>query len=305
MAHISTIGSWSFHPLITSFPPTVLPNIAYWNITNGTWEYQVQVSWPLNWTSTNVASSVDTLYVLDGNALAQTATEAFRKRRPVDSTQPDWIVVSIGYPELIPDSPYSTGRYHDYQMPVCANCSAAPVPGVPPNADNFITFLDDILRPWVRNTLFPNVTFKRDGLYGHSFAGLFVFYSLLARPDLFDVFLSSSPALTWNSDYIFSQLGPLQTGYSPNGTTKPAFQLSYGAFEQFPQKRRTETYEAYERRRSFLGSLRMEELCNRLYNEIKDSPRLRHIELLRYPFSYHAAVASAALCDGIDYFLDW
>ena len=303
----SSIGTWAFHPLITSFPPTVLPNLEYWNVTNGTWEYQVQVSWPLNWTSTDVDSTVNTLYVLDGNALAQTATEAFRKRRPVDSTQPDWIVVSIGYPDLIPDSPYSTGRYQDYQMPICANCSAPPLPGplFPSNGDNFITFLDDVLRPWIRDTRFPSVDFNRDGLYGHSFAGLFVIYSLLVRPDLFDTFISSSPALDWNHDYIFAQLGPLKTGHLPNGTMGPALQLSYGGYEQFPPKRRTETQAAYEARRDFFASLRMEELCKRLYDDLKDSSKLRHIELNEYPFSYHAAVGSAALCDGIDYFLDW
>ncbi|KAF2205489.1 hypothetical protein GQ43DRAFT_453106 [Delitschia confertaspora ATCC 74209] len=287
MANGSLIGTWSFHPLITSFPPTVLPNIAYWNITNGTWEYQL-------------------MYVLDGNALAHTATEAFRKRRPVDSIQPDTIVVSVGYPDILPDSPYSQGRYYDYQMPVCANCTIPDIPGVPSSAENFIAFLDEVLRPWIRKTVFPSVTFNRDGLYGHSLGGLFVLYALLVRPDLFDVFLSASPYLIWNDEYIFSQLGPLKTGNNlSNGTTKPAFQLSYGGYEQFPQKRRTETPEAYEARRTFLSSLKTADLCNKLYNELKDSPTLRDTELNVYPFSYHAAVGSAAVSDGIDYFLDW
>jgi len=61
MAVNSSAGAWSFYPLVTAFPPTILPNIAYWNVTNGTWEYQVQLSWPLNWTSTNVTSTVETL----------------------------------------------------------------------------------------------------------------------------------------------------------------------------------------------------------------------------------------------------
>jgi predicted alpha/beta superfamily hydrolase len=86
-----------------------------------------------------------TSYVLDGNALAGTATEAFRKRRPVDSSQPDTIVVTIGYPDLIPDSPYSNGRYYDYQMPVCANCTQPWQPGVPSNGDNFLVFVNDVL----------------------------------------------------------------------------------------------------------------------------------------------------------------
>jgi predicted alpha/beta superfamily hydrolase len=243
-------------------------------------------------------------YVLDGNALAQTATEAFRKRRPVDSTQQDTIVVSIGYPTLIPDSPYSDGRYYDYQMPVCANCTTPTLPGVPSGGDAFITFLDESLRPWIQNTIFPNVVFNRDGLYGHSFAGLFTLYTLLTHPDLFDVFISASPYLIWNDEYIFSQLESLKP-VSPTNGTKPAFQLSYGGLEQNAQKRRTETQAEFVARRDFLGSLKMRDLVTRLYAELEDSPRFRHIELHEYPFSYHAAVGSSALCDGIDYFLDW
>jgi hypothetical protein len=61
MSSLSSVGNWSFHPLVEAFPATVLPNIAYWNVSNGTWEYQVQVSWPLNWTTRDVDSTVETL----------------------------------------------------------------------------------------------------------------------------------------------------------------------------------------------------------------------------------------------------
>ncbi|KAF1911537.1 Alpha/Beta hydrolase protein [Ampelomyces quisqualis] len=305
MSNLSTTGAWSFHPLVEAFPPTILPNIAYWNVTNGTWDYQVQVSWPLNWTSKDVNSTVETLYVLDGNALAQSATEALRKRRPVDFNQPDTIVVSIGYPNLQPDSPYSDRRYHDYQMPVCDDCPPQQdAPDVPSGGKAFINFLDTILRPWVHN-YFPNAEFHRDGLYGHSFGGLFVLYALLSHPHVFDVFLSASPYLIWNNEYFFTQNSPLYSAVTSTGTTKPALQLTYGALEQAPKKRRTETPEAYETRRAFLASLKTEDLVIRLYDKIKDSPLLRDVELQEYPFSYHAAVGGNALADGIDYFLDW
>ena len=248
-------------------------------------------------------------YVLDGNALAHTATEAFRKRRPVDFAQPDTIVVSIGYPDHIEDSPYSNGRYYDYQMPVCANCSVPIEPvGIPSGGAAFITFLDTVLRPWVRSN-FPNVHFNRDGLFGHSFGGLFVIYSLLVRPDLFDVFLSASPYLIWNNQYIFSPPSPLYTTtwpYLPSNSTKqPALQLSFGGYEQFPRKRRTETHEEYEQRKALLSSLKTQDLLEKLYAELGERTSLRDVELHEYPFSYHAAVGSNALIDGIDYFLDW
>lgn len=133
-------------------------------------------------------------------------------------------------------------------------------------------------------------------------------YALLVRPDLFDTFLSASPALYWNDGYILqpSQLEPLTTQKGKKPKSKPAFQLSYGALEQFPVKRRTETQEEYETRKSFYQTvIMMSTNSNRLYNSIKNSTRLRDVSLHEYPFSDHAAVGGAALADGIDYFLDW
>ncbi|KAH3954060.1 hypothetical protein HBH70_113900 [Parastagonospora nodorum] len=307
MSNLSTLGAWSFHPLASPFPSTILPNIAYWNVTNGTWEYEVQVSWPLNWTSRDVASTVETLYVLDGNALGLSTTEAFRKRRPVDFAQSDTIVVSVGYPasNLQPDSPYSDARYYDYQMPVCPTCAPQQdAPGVPSGGAAFLAFLDGVLRPWVHE-YFPQTHFNRDGLYGHSFSGLFVLYALFTRPEMFDVWMSASPYLVWNGEYFFSRDSPLYSGVQRNATTKPALQISYGELEQNAKKRRMETQEAFEARRAFLASMKMEDLCTRLYDEVKGSGLLRDVELHEYPFSYHAAVGGNALADGIDYFLDW
>lgn len=233
------------------------------------------------------------------------ATEAVRRRRPVEFNMPDTIVVSVGYSNgLIADSPYSTGRSYDYQPPVCKTCTPASAPGVPSNADNFITFLDTVLKPWVRHTLFPNTVFSRDALYGHSFGGLFVLYALLVRPDLFDTFLTASPALFWNDKYMFSQLGPLKKKAN-SSDPRPAFQISYGRLEQYPVRRRIETDAEFAYRKSVLSFSNMTDNCQRLYNEVKNSKQLRDVSIHEYPFSDHAAVGGAAISDGLDYFLDW
>ncbi|KAJ4983739.1 IroE protein [Stagonosporopsis vannaccii] len=305
----ASIGAWTFSPLATEFPATVLPNVGFWNVSNGTWEYQIQLAWPLNWTTTLEKATVETMYVLDGNAQGLTATEAIRRRRPVEFNQPDSIIVSIGYPNTIEDSPYSTSRYSDMQPPVCATCPVPAIPGVPSNAEGLISFIDTALRPWVQQEVFKAATFDRDALYGHSFAGLFVLYALTTRPDLFDTFLSASPALYWNDDYVFNHtdfLAPLKSNHSSGSNgTKPAFQISYGGLEQFPKQRRRETDEDFEFRKSILVPMRMTDLSERLYAELADSPALRDVELNVYPNSYHATVGTAAFSDGIDYFLDW
>jgi len=242
-------------------------------------------------------------YVLDGNAQGPVATQAVRNRRPVNSYMPDTIVVSLGYPAQIADSPYSTGRYYDYQLPVCSNCTAPEQPGVPSNADNFIAFVGDVVKPWVRK-LFPNTEFSRDALHGHSFAGLFTFYALITRPDLFDTFLIASPALYWNNGYIFDHLAPL-TAPSGNNATKPAVQLTYGHLEQFLVQRRVETNAEFQARKSFLSFTMMTTNCKRLYEALSNSTIIRDVELREYPFSDHTAVGMASIVDGLDYFLDW
>lgn len=59
------IGNWTFTPLAQSFPSTILPNMGWWSASNGTWDYQIHVSWPLNWTMRNEAGLVETLYVAE------------------------------------------------------------------------------------------------------------------------------------------------------------------------------------------------------------------------------------------------
>ncbi|KAF1929860.1 uncharacterized protein M421DRAFT_4290 [Didymella exigua CBS 183.55] len=275
-----------------AFPATVLPNIGFWSVSNGTWEYQIQLSWPLNWTTPLENSTVETIYILDGNAQGLPATEAVRGHRPVEFNQPDIITVPIGDPETIEDSPY---------IPT--------IPGVPSNADDLISFIDTTLHPWVQTEVSKAAIFDRDALFGHSFAGLFVLYTLTVRPDLFDTFLSASPALYWNGDYVFNHTDFLAllkaNATSVSNGTKPALQLSRGGLEQYPKQRRRETDEEFEFRKSILVPQRMTNLTDTLYSQLAGSPLLRDVELSVFPNSYHITVGGAAFSDGIDYFLDW
>ncbi|OCL11000.1 hypothetical protein AOQ84DRAFT_425487 [Glonium stellatum] len=297
--------SWSFNPIVPAFPHTVFPNVALWNVSNRVdLNYQIQVSWPLEWTSQEVESTVLTMYVLDGNALGMTATEAFRRRKPVEPTQPDCIVVSIGYP--LTDSVYSPQRAIDFQPPppngsVLQNSSGTPQPKA--GADDFIEFIDRTLRPFVRSTLFPNVTFKRDALYGHSFGGLFVIYVLITQPKLFDTFLSASPALFWNNGSLLDQIYRLET--APIGEIKPDFVINYGTLEQFPIRRRTESEEAFQARKSLIEQFAMTDNCKELYQRIASSSKLRDVVLKEYEGQDHSSVAASGITDGIDFFVDW
>ena len=232
-----------------------------------------------------------------------TASEAFKRRKPVEPAQPDSIVINIGYP--LTDAVYSPQRSIDFQPPL-PNGSEPQVP--PSGANDFIDFIDKVLRPFVHSTLFPNVRFTRDALYGHSFGGLFTIYALITHPNLFDTFMTASPAIFWNNGSILDDIDLLQSTTPPKANvTKPAFRISYGSLEQFPIQRRTETEEAFEARRAIIEPFRMTDNCNELYRRVQGNgtDRLRDVVLKEYEGQDHSSVAASAIADGIDYFVDW
>lgn len=59
---MTSLGVWTFSPITTQFPTNILPNLGFYTATNGTWDYQIQLSWPLNWTSQAESSTVETMY---------------------------------------------------------------------------------------------------------------------------------------------------------------------------------------------------------------------------------------------------
>jgi hypothetical protein len=101
-------------------------------------------------------------------------------------------------------------------------------------------------------------------------------WALLAHPDLFNNALTASPLPVLEQGF---HLERFRLTYRFEYYSDPALEISYGALEQYPIKRRTKTDE--------------------------QSPILRDVSLHEYPFSYHAAVGTAVLTDGIDYFLGW
>lgn len=92
---------------------------------------------------------------------------------------------------------------------------------------------------------------------------------------------------------------------SRSNDTKPALQLSYVGLERVPKQRRKETDDEFEFRKSILVLQRMTNLTDRFYAELAESLALRDVELNVFLNSYHTTVGSAALRDGIEYFLDW
>ncbi|KAK4173918.1 Alpha/Beta hydrolase protein [Triangularia setosa] len=303
---------WTFTPF-PPLPPAFLPNTRFYNATSpfSNITYQISLSYPFQWGPSSLLTTeitnktALTIYVTDGNALAATAADHLKRRKPVDPSQPDALVVGIGY--ALTDNVYAlTQRAIDF---------GAPIPGepVPWGADAFIDFIDLSLRPWVQCTVFPSVNFTRDAIYGHSSGGLFVTYALITRPDLFDTFIVASPSLTLMNGTVLGnvtmQLGdgmeiPGEVEFGQN-ETRPAVFVGYGELEDYPLRKRTQTEAQFQQRRALLQRFGPGKWSHELYDRLVGSGKMRDVILKEYAGQDHAGVAGSALLDGTAYFLDW
>jgi len=141
------------------------------------------------------------LYVLDGNGMFLTAVEAVRatERRPDVPRDQATIVVGIGYPE---GTNIGVERTYDLTPPGTASPRIKARSG---GADQFLEFLQEQVKPEVaaRFTIDP----QRQGIFGHSFAGLFVLHALRRSPEAFTYWTAASPSIWFDREHIVVRLG--------------------------------------------------------------------------------------------------
>ncbi|EIT77322.1 hypothetical protein AFCA_010423 [Aspergillus flavus] len=281
-------------------------NMAAWEVLTGTEAtYLVEVSWPLSWRETNVSAVANVIFAVDGNAMFLTATDVARRQASLNPNKPGTIVVGIGYP--LKASVYSPQRSLDLTPP-CDHYTPPEGPDGNPRpepyggADWFLSFINNIVRPFVASSIFPNVKFARTALFGHSYGGLFVLNTLFTQPTSFDTYIAASPSIWWNERFILTKVPQF---LQRSGTsTQPTLRLSYGSREQFPVRRRHEPLEKYERRVGSAAKRRMADNCNDLYLQLVASQHLDAVERREYLDEDHGSVISPALSGGILYFLD-
>ena len=68
-------------------------------------------------------------------------------------------------------------------------------------ADNFIAFLEQELIPYIDNN-YRTHSYKT--LFGHSLCGMFSAYTLFTKPDLFNSYISVSPYLMYDNEYVIN-----------------------------------------------------------------------------------------------------
>ena len=144
-------------------------------------------------------------------------------------------------------------------------------PPISGGADKFIAFLKDELIPYIDKNYQTNGT---NSLYGHSYGGLFVMYTLLPQPQLFQTYYSTDPSMSWNNDFIIK--------------------LASEKLEKLPPDKVlwiagiTETYEG-------MGSGRMDSVLR-----LKAKPDL-HWKFVTFPNEKHNSVRLKAMYDGIKF----
>lgn len=147
------------------------------------------------------------VFLLDGNAAIEALDDALLGELAAAGPP---VIVAIGYDTRLRFD--VVGRAYDYTPPL-----AGGTPQVDPldpgrrngGADRFLDFIESRIKPEVAGRV--PLDAARQGLWGHSYGGLFVLYTLLTRPAAFAYYAAASPALWWRDGYLLT----LEEGFGP------------------------------------------------------------------------------------------
>ncbi|MBF6031118.1 alpha/beta hydrolase [Pseudomonas sp. P115] len=162
---------------------------------DGARHYRIWLGRPLKVSAANPVA-----YLLDGNAAMAALDTALLNRLSHSPTPP--VLVAVGY--ATPLRIERTARTFDYTPQVGEGVQRDPLTDVPSGgAEPFLDLLTQQIRPLINQRLEEKP--KRQLLWGHSYGGLLVLYTLMTRPDAFDEYAAASPSLWWNGGVIHTE----------------------------------------------------------------------------------------------------
>ncbi|KAL4804738.1 Alpha/Beta hydrolase protein [Aspergillus unguis] len=286
--------------------PVSLPNSEQFYLTNAAGEqYLIQVSWPLHWKGHEPDSerkNVPVIYIVDGNALFLTATEASWRRSADSHYQGGGIVVAIGYPlEGTSKVYHRIRRGFDMTVPT----PEKPVEGGG-GADLFLDFIADRVKPEIRRR-FPSVNVDREALYGHSYGGLFALHALFTRPRVFDAYIASSPSIWWNERCVLEEARRFLEAIEEDKVKDvPALMLYVGGLEQDPRRWRDEPDESWNGRKRDAEIFNMRKNLLELMELTRGCRRLNCGGFVEYTGEDHGTVMACSMSRGLaTFFEDW
>ena len=146
--------------------------------------FDIYVSVPDDYTDSDMSYPV--LYVLDGD-VAYGMAASIARYLEIGGNSPELIIVGIGYGTV--DKSEGNERRRDYR------------PGENGGAENFLSFLNNELFPYIDST-YRTIPGERT-IEGYSIGGLFALYALFTKPESFNRYIVGSPYLLWDNSSIF------------------------------------------------------------------------------------------------------
>lgn len=168
------------------------------------------------------------LFMLDGDWVQDHIVQFLnRQPRPLN-----YAIASIGFGTVERQMARQRRSYSYTPVP------PAPIQAVDPRQPTWLCGGADHLLQLLRETALPcliqqakkttTINPHRMGLYGHSYGGLFVLYTLLTQPHLFRHYIAASPSLWWYAPFM-QQLAP----HLPSLTQRTRLDLLIGGKEQW------------------------------------------------------------------------
>ncbi|MEL1263014.1 alpha/beta hydrolase [Pseudoxanthomonas putridarboris] len=212
--------------LQASAAPLAVPDAQQFDLTASASQrtYRVFVGLP---SKPAPAAGYGVLYVMDGNAMFLTALESVRalERRPDVPKDLATIVVGIGYPDGVD---IGTERTLDLTP---AGSGSPRIQAPSGGADAFLAFIERDLKPKVASM--AKIDPDRQGIFGHSFGGLFVLHALANRPQAFQSYMAASPSVWFADPAIRDALAAMVEKGAP-GDRAPRLLVTAGEYEQTP-----------------------------------------------------------------------
>lgn len=159
------------------------------------------------------------------------------------------LLYQAGYPRLLIVGIPSSYRSRDLTPTAVEN---TPTGG---GADNFMSFLEKELKPYIKNNYRAH---DYSVLVGHSFGGLFASHVLDKKPDLFDAYVAITPTVVYDNSLLISRLTNkfkketalkktffFSVGKEPGDEGDAVFHLHEKVFKKFAPKNLDWKFEYY------------------------------------------------------------
>jgi predicted alpha/beta superfamily hydrolase len=130
-------------------------------------------------------------------------------------------------------------------------------------ADHFLAFIEEELKPEISRRLPVDAGWQ--GIFGHSFGGLFVLHALFNRPEAFTDWIAISPAIWWEDSVVLKSAERFERHA---GRVRARVLLAAGSYEQNPAPFQRDQADRAERIRRY-GESRVEDNAKALAERLR------------------------------------